>query len=285
MAEFALNKRLFELTGARNLHIDSHIRGINAGAKAHGSRPHKHERVTYDFLGVNFVLRGSGEYIDAAGKKYELAPGVLFHRYPGVLHTSRFDPSSDYAELYVVIDDFTGRQLIETGFISPQAVMNVGVDPVVLDEFRHLIKHLRMHEFQMPSRELLLDGVKFINGLYSRAASTRIRGFWGRTIEDACLLLEHNLDERVHLETVAEKLGVSYAAFRTHFTRAMGLSPNDYRIRHRLEAAQHALVSSSVKETARMLGYCDSFAFSTQFKRYFGISPREYQRRVQRGIG
>ena len=275
---FTLTGRFFELTGARNLRIDASVRGLNAGTKAHGVRPHRHNNVAYNFLGVNFVLRGRGRYIDAAGKAYELAPGVLFHRFPGVLHSTHFDPASDYAEFFVVFDNLTGEQLMKLGMIAPQPVVNVGVDPIVLEEFKHLVKQLRLHEFQLPSRDLLVEAVRFVNGLYKRERNNRVLGFWDRTIQDACLMLEHHLDERVRLESIAEKLNVSYAAFRKHFTKTMGLSPNDYRIRHRLEESQQLLRGTSVKEVAQMLGYCDCFAFSTQFKRRFGISPSAYQR-------
>ena len=281
MATFTLNKALFEQTGARNLRLDDQIRGVNAGAKAHGVRPHRHVNVTYNFLGVNFVLRGRGRYIDAAGKSYELTPGMLFHRYPGILHTTTFDPSSDYAEFFVVIDNITGLQLMNLGIIAARPVVNVGIDSMVLDEFKHLVKQIQLHEFQLASRDLLLEAIQFINGLYKRERHNRVLGFWDRIIQDACLMLEHNLDERVRLEDVAEKLGVSYAAFRKNFTKGMGLSPNDYRIRHRLETAQHILMGSSIKEAARLLGYCDPFAFSAQFKLYFGISPSAYQRQYQ----
>lgn len=282
-AAFALNKRFFEMTGSRNLRIDQTARGLSAGSKAHGARPHRHEKVAYDFLGVNFVLRGRGTYVEASGKVHDLTPGTLFHRFPRVLHTTRFDPTSDYAEFFVVFDGVTGTQLMKLGLIEAQPVVHVGVHAVVLDEFRHLVSQVRLHEFQLSSRELLLDTVRFLDGLYKRERNARIRGFWDRTIEDACLMLEHNLDERVSLETFATKLGVSYAAFRKNFTKAMGLSPNDYRIRQRLERSKETLAGSSVKETARLLGYCDPFAFSTQFKRHFGISPREFQRRTQKG--
>ena len=277
--KFVLNNRFFEQSGGRDLHLDDSRRGVNAGAKAHGVRPNRHENIVPAFLGVNFVLRGTGRYTDATGKTVPLSPGMLFHRYPGVMHSTWFDPVSDYAEFFVCIDAFTGNQLLKLGLIVAQPVVNVGIDPVILDEFKHLVKQIRLHEFQVPSRDLLLDAVKFITGLYKRERNTRVLGFWERTIQDACLMLAHNLDERVRLETIAEKLGVSYAAFRKHFTKATGMSPNDYRISHRLDRSQEMLLVASVKECARMLGYCDSFALSTQFKRRFGISPREYQRK------
>src|SRR5262249_33441668 len=132
-----------------------------------------------------------------------------------------------------------------------------------------------------PSNLALMEAVAFVNGLYNRARRNPAIGFWPRVIWDACVLLDHNLDERLSLEEVASKLGGSYAAFRKRFKEATGYSPQDYRIRRRLESSQHSLMSTSVKATARSLGYYDAFAFSAQFKRYMGCSPREFQRRTR----
>jgi AraC-like DNA-binding protein len=282
LAAFTLNKRLLETAGSRDLQIDGTVRGVSANVTSHGARPHRHERVAYDFLGINVVLRGRGVYIDATGKSFDLVPGTLFHRFPGVTHTTRFDAASDYTEFHIVFDGITGRQLLQLGLVPDNAVIDVGVDPLVLDEYRHFLKRIRLHEVDLPSRDLLVDAIAFITGLYRRQRDLRALGFWERVIRDGRLMLEHNQDERMRMEDVAAHLGVSYAAFRKNFTKATGVSPNDYRIRKRLESAKFSLAGDSIKQVARSLGYCDSFAFSSQFKRHFGISPREFQRQVRK---
>jgi len=277
---FTLPPAFFSESGSRRLRIDAGIRSLVASAKAHGPRPMQHTKAHFKSLGINLVLRGRGRYVEASGQAHELLPGWLFHRYPGIMHTTWFDPESDYAECFVVFDGDTGAQLLKTGLIAASPLVNVGVDPVVLEEFKHLVKRIRMPEPELPSPKLMLEALAFINDLYDRARRNRVQSFWEHVVEDACLLLEHNLDERVPTEAVARQLGVSYAAFRKHFKSATGYAPADYRIRRRLESAQQALTEHSVMATAAMFGYVDAYAFSAQFKAFLGMSPRAFQRRL-----
>ena len=283
-ARFSFQNALFERTASRYLRIDDTLRTLVIGGKCHGRRPDLHSKVAYNFLALNFVLRGRGRYTTGEGREIELVPGTLFHRLPGVKHSTWYDPESDYAEFFIVYDPNTGDQLMRLGVISEEPVENVGVDPVILEEFKELFKRARLPESHFPTRNALIESVALINRLYDRARSHRVVDFWTKAIEDACALLEHNLDEPMRGQKVAEELGVSYAALRKHFKQATGYAPTDYRIRRRLEATQHALMSASVKATAREYGYCDSFAFSRQFKAYVGISPREFQRRMQESL-
>jgi AraC family transcriptional regulator of arabinose operon len=281
---FDLPATFFSESGSRRLRIDAGNRSLVAIPRAHGHRPLQHPDARFKTLGINLVLRGRGRYVEPTGKVHELVPGWLFHRYPGIVHSTWFDPESDYAECFVVFDGDTGAQLVKTGLISASPLVHVGVDPVVLEEFKHLVKRVRLPETELPSAKLMLEALAFINELYDRARRNRELTVWERVVEDACLLLEHNLDERVPTEAVARQLGVSYAAFRKHFKNATGYAPADYRIRRRLESAQQALAEHSVMATAAMFGYGDAYAFSAQFKAFLGMSPRAFQRRLQHQV-
>jgi AraC-like DNA-binding protein len=284
-AAFDLPRGFFAENGHRDLRIDGSLRSLVVGSKEHHGRPERQPAAwKRPNLGINLTLRGRGRYIDAGGREHELQPGVLFHRYTSVAHQTWFDIASGYAECFVVFDAATGQRLLESGLISTVPVLNVGVDPVIIDSFRHLAKLVSAPEAELSSRRALLEAVSFVDGLYERARGNRTLGFWERKIEDACLLLGHNLDERLRGETVAKQLGLSYPAFRKRFREATGYSPVDYRIRRRLESAQHMLMVDSVAAVARRFGYSDPYAFSAQFKTFLGVSPREFQRRMQRKL-
>jgi AraC-like DNA-binding protein len=281
MAGFSFNNKLFDDSATRPLRIDDIWRYIIIGGKAHGAQPDRHEKKVYTQFCSNFVLRGRGRYTDANGRTYELAPGTLFHRFPGVVHSTWYDPESDYAEFFIVIDPATSVQVQKLGLLATEPVMNVGEDQVVLEEYKHLLGRMRVTESQIPPSVILLETMNFLSSLYDRARRNRTLGFWEKIVEDAKLMLERNLDDRVSVEAIADKLGVSYTAFRKQFKRSVGLSPGDYRIRRRLESGQHMLLNSSVKQVALALGYCDPFAFSAQFKSYVGLSPSEFRQRLK----
>jgi AraC-like DNA-binding protein len=283
-AAFELPRGFFDEGGHRDLRIDGTLRSLVASAKEHGSRPDRYVPSRRPNLGVNLTLRGRGRFTESSGAVHELSAGTLFHRYPGAVYQTWFDPASDYAELFVVFDAATGMRLVEAGLISTVPVLSVGVDPVIIDSFRHLAKRVNLPEAQLSSRRALLESVAFVDDLYERAKENRVLGFWERKIEDACQLLGHNLEERLPAESVAKQLGVPYAAFRKRFKDATGYSPVDYRIRRRLESAQHLLMVNTVAAAARRFCYSDPYAFSAQFKAFMGCSPREFQRRMRRKL-
>ncbi|MCW8129588.1 MAG: helix-turn-helix transcriptional regulator [Planctomycetota bacterium] len=277
-------RALAQMYGGRNLRIDGMLRSLTATGKAHGARPNQHQNAVFNQLCVNYVLHGRGTYTDRAGRSYDLAPGSAFHRLPGVPHSTWYDPGSDYTEIFVVFDPATGRQLIDLGLIetSPAPLRTAWPEPAILSAYRDLVRTSSLPEAEFPSRAAVLEAVRFLHLIYDRARSNRRLGFWERIVEDARSILEHNLEEPLRAEAVAEQLNVSYAAFRKHFKDATGYAPNDYRIRRRLEAAQHDLRTLSVKETARKYRYFDPFAFSAQFKRFAGCSPRDFKRDLRR---
>ncbi len=279
---FTIPERVIKDACTRVLRVDTVWRYIIAGGKNHGTKPDKHVNTTMPSLGINVVLRGRGKYIDAAGREYDLYPGILFHRFPNKIHTTWFDPASEYTEFFVCIDSNTAAQLGQLGLVSTTApLVDLGVSEVITDEYLRLLDRMKLTESELPTSVMLMDLLNFVNGLYERARRNRALGYWDKIIADARLLLERDLGSRVSMEAVADKLGVSYTAFRKKFRETVGISPGDYRIHCRLESAQTLLMNRSIKQVATTLGYCDQFTFSNQFKSYVGVSPRAYQQRLK----
>lgn len=91
---------------------------------------------------------------------------------------------------------------------------------------------------------------------------------------------KHCLEENysLSLSDIAEKCGMSYSSFRRRFMKEYGISPGQYRIQKRMDAAIRWLQCGvSVCETAQLLGYSDVYAFSHQFAAAFGVPPSRYR--------
>ena len=87
----------------------------------------------------------------------------------------------------------------------------------------------------------------------------------------------------IHNETV-EEIASSYNMTPNHFIRSfkqyVGMSPNAYRIKKRMEMAEELLISTdmSVEQISLAVGYSDSFYFSRVFKNHVGVSPLQYRK-------
>lgn len=82
---------------------------------------------------------------------------------------------------------------------------------------------------------------------------------------------------------LARTHGMSLSTFRRQFRRLTGLSPHDYRLTARINAARTLLGETDlpIKAVADRLGYQDVFYFTRQFRQRVGATPGEYRRSRQ----
>ncbi len=82
---------------------------------------------------------------------------------------------------------------------------------------------------------------------------------------------------------LASELNMSETTFRRRFRGAMGTSPHDHLLQHRLARARQLLGGTDLRITAiaRQLGYRDVYFFSRQFRKFTGVPPSVYRRSRQ----
>ena len=89
--------------------------------------------------------------------------------------------------------------------------------------------------------------------------------------------MRNNLDEPLAVEDLADRAGMSRAAFDRHFRAATSLSPLKYLKALRLnDAAMLIANGATITHTATRVGYTSPSQFSREFKRHFGTTPRAW---------
>lgn len=92
--------------------------------------------------------------------------------------------------------------------------------------------------------------------------------------------------EPIDLESMAQRAHCSSRTLLRRFRAELGMTPNQYLQRLRLEAAREALAdpARSLESIANAVGYADRASFARLFKQVCGESPGAYrQRRLARG--
>lgn len=86
--------------------------------------------------------------------------------------------------------------------------------------------------------------------------------------------------ESLRIEALARIAGLTPAKFDRRMKRLFQLSPQQYLLKTRIDAAVRLLSSGRqpIAEIAQMTGFCDQSAFARQFKVAVGMTPREYRR-------
>ena len=89
-----------------------------------------------------------------------------------------------------------------------------------------------------------------------------------------------NLGRQIRVLDVAAHVGLSRGYLHKLFIRHLGLSPQEYLIRLRLNRSRELLAQStlSVDAIARSCGYSDPLVFSKLFKKKTGTTPSGYRK-------
>jgi AraC family transcriptional regulator len=111
------------------------------------------------------------------------------------------------------------------------------------------------------------------------------RGKFGtRTLATVIEYLKNNLQDDISLAELAALAHMSPHHFLRMFKASTGLTPHQYLINYRISVGKRLLSSHdlTIKQIAKMVGFCDAGHFSRHFKRLAGISPGSYASRAPR---
>ena len=101
------------------------------------------------------------------------------------------------------------------------------------------------------------------------------------TIPDAIAKAVTLLEDyrNLSIAEIADKCAVSETYLRKSFKKYLNISPNEYRIKTRIEKAKNLLLNSemSVKEITYLLGFYDEAYFYKIFKSETGLTPKQYK--------
>jgi AraC-like DNA-binding protein len=106
-------------------------------------------------------------------------------------------------------------------------------------------------------------------------------------VSNAISLMKNNFHRVMSNEELAGLVGIGEKYFVRLFSREVGISPQRYYLRLRLDAAAYQLVHSrlTIQQISVMFGFTSRSHFQSQFKKQFNSSPGVYRyyRRIAEG--
>ncbi len=119
---------------------------------------------------------------------------------------------------------------------------------------------------------LLLDIVD-ASGRHAKSQSSE-------RMEEVIRLIQQHPQRDFRLDDLAEYVHLSLSHFKKRFKTETGLSPRQFILRDKVEAAKQILRSSerSITDVALDLGFVSSQYFATVFKRITGTTPSQFRR-------
>ena len=96
--------------------------------------------------------------------------------------------------------------------------------------------------------------------------------------------IQAHFQEPMVVEEMAKVASLSVRQLGRHFQRVFRMSPQEFLVRMRIQAAVAALIetSTTIADIATQHGFCDQSAFTRHFGRHVGETPRIFRQKRMR---
>lgn len=215
---------------------------------------------------LHFVVSGKGIF-KIQNREYTLAPGEVFVIPP-------------YEETFYQADADTPWDYIWIGFTSDAPLPVPLRDTLHCPEAFSVFNTMKQAETFESGRSAFLSAR--IWDLFSLLLRQNDKP--ADYVERALDCIHSEYMHQITVEQIAKRFNLDRSYFSTLFKNAMGVSPKQYLLNHRLNIAASLMSEkrTSVSVAAASVGYTDIFNFSKMFKKRFGLPPQEYAKQSQK---
>lgn len=202
-----------------------------------------------------------------------------------------------YSEVEIEILEPTKALVIE---ISDSLIENVK-NKINLNFNANLNSHNKFNELLLRKRDVKFDSSlkkildislgeyedkSFLIDLYSqqliydmlhiKEISLILDTNFNNPISKSIKIMRDNIFEKITITDIAQKLNMSVSNFSLKFKNEVGVSPNTYLRKLKLNKAGEMLKFKNVTEVSSALGYDNISYFIKLFKGYYGMTPKQY---------
>jgi AraC-like DNA-binding protein len=221
-----------------------------------------------------YIGRGEGYYISGDASAKNVKAGDTMIVYPKI--PTRYCPKDEWKSRWIVWGGPEAERLEKTGYLKE----------VIVHDKAESVKKAHMSLFRIKSREdieSVLERkkilIQMILDLYraskEEAAVSRNEIVMRRLIDR----ISGNPCGDFSIEALAFECNLSPTHFRRLFDRHIGSSPKEFILSMRISRAKQLLSEGkSIKETAELSGFNDSFYFMRAFKKMTGVTAGRFCR-------
>lgn len=225
------------------------------------------------------VTEGGVRQMTCGGQSCRIGPGDVNLFHPGENHDCvQSEGTLDYRGIHIPKDVMSRRMEELTGSPGlPRFSQNRIRDPEIADRVRavHTLALQGGDAFEKEEQMLLL--LSMMLERYGGSIPEQPLAE-DASIEAVCAYLRGHFQEKLRLEDLCGRAGMSKSTLLRAFTRAKGITPYRYLESLRVNAAK-TLLAEGVRpgEAALRAGFSDQSHFTNQFLRYIGVTPGAYR--------
>lgn len=247
-----------------------------------------YDRHAHEEYAFGVTLSGRQDFF-SGGQFHKSPPGNVILFNPEEVHDGQpgGEHTLDYLMLYVdpeqvapLFADALGRDT-KTGFRLPGTLIQ---DSQLRGAILELARLVTANAGSCIDQENALykvmeRNVQLGGAFHSEQSATRPDALMGLAKE----YIHAHLDRDISLEEISQAAHLSKYHFLRLFRQHYGITPHQYVINCRINAARTALTKGvSLSEVALRYGFADLSHFNRRFKRIYGMTPHQYQRDISR---
>lgn len=233
----------------------------------------------------HYVISGTGKLFayDKNGetKEYSIKSMQGFIIFPDQITMYVADKDLPWEYVWVEFDGLRAKAVVETaGFSLDQPIYKARSKELreeMMKEMNYIAENGSSSPFHLIGHLYLFidhltrstDGVKVHH-------SSKLRDFY---IHEAIEFVEHNFQNDISVEDIADVSGLNRSYFGKIFKEALGKSPQEFLLNYRMVKAAELLklTKLSVGDISSAVGYGNQLHFSRAFKSIYGVSPKKWR--------
>jgi len=233
----------------------------------------------------HYVISGTGRLLayDKNGdtKEYSIKSMQGFMIFPDQITTYIADKDMPWEYVWVEFDGLRAKAVVEAaGFSWDQPVYKARSKELrdeMMKEMNYIAENGSSSPFHLIGHlYLFLDYLTRSTESVKVNHSSKLRDFY---IHEALEFIEHNFQNDISVEDIANVCGLNRSYFGKIFKEAVGKTPQEFLLSYRMVKAAELLklTKLSIGDISSAVGYDNQLHFSRAFKSAYGVSPKKWR--------
>ena len=233
----------------------------------------------------HYVISGTGTLMadNSSGQTctFQVKSGQGFMIFPDQINTYIADKQLPWEYVWLEFDGLRAKEAIEVAGLTPDAPVyharSHDLRETMMNEMLYIAQHGNMTPFHLIGHlYLFLDALTGSASTMRISKGGRLRDFY---IHEALAFIEHNFQNNISVEDIADNCGLNRSYFGKIFKEALGRTPQEFLLNYRMTKAAELLklTALSIGDISQAVGYDNQLHFSRAFKNTYHISPREWR--------
>ena len=233
----------------------------------------------------HYVISGTGTLLadDSKGntQTYSVKSMQGFMIFPGQITTYIADKDLPWEYVWIEFDGLRVKSVLEAAGLTPDSPIYHAKSKELREEMINEMLYMTENRDSSPFHlighlYLFLDYLTRSSSSIRLTQGSQLRDFY---VQEALSFIEHNFQNDISVEAIAESCGLNRSYFGKIFKEAVGKSPQEFLLSYRMLKAAELLklTSLSIGDIGNAVGYANQLHFSRAFKNVYGISPRDWR--------